>query len=64
MATLCAFVFLSHQVGGFSGVRLGGRVYDLCGSYHGVWWAAVALGLFSAALHLPVRQRPWAARPA
>ncbi len=64
LATLYGFVFLSHQVGGFSGVWLGGRVYDLYGSYDIVWWAAIALGLCSAAVHLPVRETPWTARTA
>jgi predicted MFS family arabinose efflux permease len=60
MATLYGFVFLSHQLGSFAGVWLGGRVHDLYGSYDLVWQAAVALGVFSAAVHLPVRERAWA----
>jgi len=57
MATLYGFVFLAHQVGAFTGVWMGGRAYDLYGSYQTVWWAAVALGVFSALVHLPVRER-------
>jgi MFS family permease len=57
MATLYGFVFLSHQVGSFSGVWMGGRLYDLYGSYQVVWWVAIALGVFSALVHLPVRDR-------
>jgi predicted MFS family arabinose efflux permease len=57
MATLYGFVFLAHQIGAFTGVWMGGRVYDLYGSYQTVWWAAVGLGLFSALVHLPVRER-------
>ena len=57
MGTLYGFVFLAHQVGAFSGVWTGGRVYDLYGSYDLLWWAAIALGIFSAVVHLPVRER-------
>ncbi len=56
MATLYGFVFLSHQVGSFIGVWLGGYVYDRYGSYDMVWWLAVALGLFAAIVHLPIRE--------
>jgi len=56
MATLYGFVFLAHQVGAFAGVWMGGRVYDLTGSYSMIWWASVALGVFSALVHLPVRE--------
>jgi predicted MFS family arabinose efflux permease len=64
MATLYGFVFLSHQLGSFAGVWLGGRVYDLYGSYDLVWQAAIGLGVFSALVHLPIRERAWAPRPA
>jgi predicted MFS family arabinose efflux permease len=57
MGTLYGFVFLAHQVGAFTGVWMGGRAYDLYGSYQVVWWVAVALGLFSALVHLPVSER-------
>ena len=56
MATLSGFVFLSHQVGSFLGVWLGGRLYDLTGGYELVWWIAVALGVFAALVNLPVRE--------
>lgn len=63
MATLYGFVFLSHQVGAFAGVWMGGRLYDLYGSYAVVWWVAIALGVFSAVVHLPIRERAWAPQP-
>jgi predicted MFS family arabinose efflux permease len=56
MATLSGFVFLSHQVGAFFGVWLGGRLHDVYGSYDPVWWIGVALGLFAAAVHVPIRE--------
>ncbi len=58
MATRYGFVFLSHQIGAFIGVWLGGRVFDLTGSYDLIWWLSVALGLFAAAVHLPIREAP------
>ncbi|MGH6820206.1 MAG: MFS transporter, partial [Methylocella sp.] len=57
MATLYGFVFLSHQVGSFFGVWLGGRLYDQFGSYDIVWWMSIALGLFAALVHLPIREQ-------
>lgn len=63
MGMLSGFVFLSHQVGSFMGVWLGGRLYDTTGSYTVVWWLAAALGLFAAVVNLPVRETA-IARPA
>jgi len=58
MATLFGIVFFSHQIGGFLGAWLGGYVFDTTGSYDLVWWISVALGLASAALHLPIDEKP------
>jgi MFS family permease len=57
MATLYGFVFLSHQIGSFLGVWLGGIFYDMLGSYDLVWWIGVALGLFAFVVHLPIREQ-------
>jgi MFS family permease len=57
MGTLYGIIFLSHQIGSFLGVWLGGRLYDAHGSYTAVWWIGVAVGAFSAIVHLPVRER-------
>jgi predicted MFS family arabinose efflux permease len=57
LSTLYGIVFLSHQLGAFLGVWLGGRVFAATGSYTGVWLAAVALGLVAAILHLPISDR-------
>lgn len=59
MGTLYGLVFLSHQIGGFIGVWLGGSLYDLYGNYTLVWWVGVGVGLFSALIHLVVDERPW-----
>lgn len=56
MSMLGGFVFLSHQVGSFMGVWLGGLLYDRTGSYDVVWWIAIALGVFAALVNLPVRE--------
>jgi len=56
MSMLSGFVFLSHQVGSFLGVWLGGRLYDATGSYTVVWWLSVALGVFAMLINLPVRE--------
>ena len=58
MGTLVGLVFVSHQVGAFLGVWLAGRLYDQTGSYDVVWWLGVALGIFAAIVHLPIRERP------
>ncbi|WP_295315026.1 MFS transporter [Roseobacter sp.] len=57
MGTLYGIVFLSHQLGSFLGVWLGGRMYDIYGDYTLVWWIGVAVGAFSAIIHLPIRER-------
>lgn len=56
LATLFGFVFFSHQVGSFFGVWLGGVLYDRTGSYDVVWWLSVALGVFAAIVHIPIRE--------
>ncbi len=58
MGTLFGFVFLSHQLGGFAGVWLGGLWFDRFGNYEAVWLLAIALGVASAIVHLLVRERP------
>jgi MFS family permease len=63
LATLFGFVFFSHQLGSFFGVWLGGYLYDKTGSYDAVWWLAVALGIFAAIVHLPIREVSARARP-
>ena len=58
MATLFGIVFFSHQVGGFLGVWLGGRLFDVTGSYDVVWWISMGLGIFAAIVHFPIDERP------
>jgi MFS family permease len=58
MSMLFGVVFLSHQVGSFTGLWLAGTLYDLTKSYDMMWWISIALGLFAAAVHWPIRERP------
>ncbi|MBN9335132.1 MFS transporter [Devosia sp.] len=57
MGMLYGVAFLSHQIGSFFGVWLGGVVYDQTGSYSLVWYLGIILGLASAAVHLPINER-------
>ncbi len=58
MGTLYGIVFFSHQLGSFLGVWLGGTMYDIYGNYNVIWWVGVGVGLFSAIVHLPIREKP------
>ena len=58
LATLSGLAFFSHQVGGFLGVWLGGIVFDRTGSYDAVWWLAIAFGIISGVINLPIVERP------
>ena len=58
MGLLYGIVFLSHQLGSFSGVWLGGYLFDVTGSYDVVWWAACGIAIITALLHLWIDERP------
>ena len=58
LATLFGIVFLSHQVGSFIGVWLGGFIFDQTGAYTLMWWISVFVNLAAAAIHLPIDERP------
>lgn len=61
-ATLYGFAFVSHQVGGFLGVWLGGIVFEQFGSYTPIWWLSILFGVLSALINLPIVEQP-VARP-
>src|SRR5712672_3096221 len=61
-STLYGFAFVSHQVGGFLGVLLGGIVFEKYGSYAPLWWLSVLFGVLSALINLPIVEAP-VARP-
>ncbi len=58
MSMLFGFVFLSHQLGSFSGLWLAGKLYDATKSYDTMWWISIALALFAALIHLPISEKP------
>ncbi len=60
MATLSGITFLSHQVGSFFGVALGGILFDRTGSYDVMWAIAIGAGLFAAVVNWPIDDKPLA----
>jgi len=58
MSMLAGVVFLSHQVGSFIGVWLGGYLFDKLGSYDVVWGITLGLGIFAGLANLPIDERP------
>jgi predicted MFS family arabinose efflux permease len=56
MATLFGLVMLTHQVGGFLGAWLGGKVFEATGSFDIVWAIDIALAVAAALAHLPIRE--------
>ena len=63
LGLLGGIVFLSHQIGSFLGVWMGGYLYDRFGTYDPVWWIGVALGIFAAIVHMPIRESLVPGRP-
>lgn len=55
---LYGLVFLGHQIGGFLGAWLGGRIFDTFGSYDMAWWLSIWLSVAAALLCIPVKERP------
>jgi len=60
LATLFGVVFLSHQIGSFTGVWMGGWIHDHTGSYDLMWQAGIILGMAAAVIHLPINEKPLA----
>jgi len=58
LATLFGIVMLSHQIGGFLGAWLGGRMFETTGSYAWMWYADVMLAFAAALIHLPISEAP------
>jgi len=57
LSMLFGVVFLSHQIGSFTGLWMAGYLYDTTKSYDAMWWISIALGVFAAAVHWPIRER-------
>lgn len=60
MATLFGIVMLSHQVGGFLGAWLGGKVFTMTGSYDTIWIVDIVLAIGAALIHMPIKEAPLA----
>jgi len=58
LGLLYGIVFLSHKIGSFFGAYLGGLFHDLYGSYDYAWYLAIALSVFAALIHLPIKEQP------
>jgi MFS family permease len=58
LGLLGGVVFFGHQIGSFLGAWLGGRIFDVTGSYEWAWIMVVAFGVFAAVMHVPVDSRP------
>lgn len=63
LGLLGGIVFFSHQIGSFLGVWLGGYLFDKYHSYDPVWWLGIGLGLFAAAVHIPIKEAVVPGRP-
>jgi MFS family permease len=57
MSMLYGIAFLFHQVGAFLGGWLGGKVYDMTGSYDIVWYISIALGVLGAIINYPIEEK-------
>lgn len=58
MAMQFGIVMLTHQIGAFLGVWMGGNVFEATGSYDWVWYVDIVLALGAALVHLPIREEP------
>ncbi len=56
MAMLFGTVMFSHQIGGFLGAWLGGKVFEYTGAYDWIWYVDILLAIFAALVHLPIRE--------
>jgi predicted MFS family arabinose efflux permease len=57
LAMLSGFAFFSHQIGSFLGAWLGGKFYDLTGSYDLMWYLSIALAVLAGLINLPIDER-------
>ena len=59
LATLSGICFICHQLGAVLGAWLGGRFFDIYGSYEKMWWLSVALGIVAFLLTITVKEEPF-----
>jgi predicted MFS family arabinose efflux permease len=58
LAMLSGLAFFSHQIGSFLGAWLGGKLFDVTGSYDIVWYLSIALGVVAGLINLPIDEQP------
>jgi MFS family permease len=58
LTMLSGAAFMSHQVGSFLGVWLGGFVFVHFGSYNPVWYLSIFFCLMSSLINLPIVEKP------
>jgi predicted MFS family arabinose efflux permease len=58
LAGIFGLAYFFHQVGAFFGVWVGGVVFEITGSYNGVWWSLVVAALICSVLTLFIREAP------
>jgi predicted MFS family arabinose efflux permease len=56
MATLFGLVLMTHQIGGFLGAWLGGKVFEATGNYNWIWYIDIVLAIGAALIHVPIRE--------
>ena len=56
LSMLYGVAFLSHQIGSFIGAWLGGRIYDMLGSYDVMWWIVIVSGLFAFVINYMINE--------
>jgi len=59
LATLSGICFICHQLGAVLGAWLGGKFFDIYGSYENMWWLSVALGIAAFLLTITVKEEPF-----
>ena len=59
LATLSGICFICHQLGAVLGAWLGGRFFDMYGSYENMWWLSVALGIVAFLITITVKEEPF-----
>ena len=59
LATLSGICFICHQLGAVLGAWLGGKFFDIYGSYENMRWLSVALGIIAFLLTITVKAEPF-----
>ena len=59
LATLSGICFICHQLGAVLGAWLGGKFFDIYGSYENMWWLSVGLGVAAFLLTINVKEEPF-----